>query len=136
MLTLSNKIRVLKRKNRDLFKVDRALMFTTNIPKNQEIKGDAYVTFLYFTNQMYNYILPFETLLQKLQHFFTTSHPKSNLTLKVFDCTIFVQEHKKRCKIYPKDINRVFIGIILFKKTSNAMAFYHQDLCQSQYYII
>lgn len=79
---------IVEQKNRHLLEVAWALMFTANMPKG--FTGDSILAFAYLINRMPKRTLNFESPLKKFQKFLPNSRLSSNLSLKVFGCTVFV----------------------------------------------
>lgn len=80
---------VAERKNKHLLEVARALLFTTNVPKN--LWGEAVLMATHLINRMPSQVLDFKSPLHVLQNFFPNSKITSSLLLKIFGCTVYSQ---------------------------------------------
>ena len=74
---------VAKRKNKHLLEVERALLFSKNVPKY--IWGEAILTDTYLINRMYSRILNFKNTLNFFKTFYPISQLTSKITLKFLD---------------------------------------------------
>ncbi|XP_040963391.1 uncharacterized protein [Gossypium hirsutum] len=131
---------VAERKNRHLLEVTRSLLFTTNVPKY--LWGEALLTATYLINRMPSKVLKFQTpqsiFLQHFPHFKPIS---SILPLKIFGCTVFIQNiAPNKSKLDPKSLKCVLVGYFSLKKgykcyhppskrffTTMDITFYEQD---------
>ncbi|KAK5785187.1 hypothetical protein PVK06_039741 [Gossypium arboreum] len=107
---------IAKRKNRHLLEVTRSLLFTTNVPKY--LWGKALLTATYLINRMPSKFLKFQTpqsiFLQHFPHFKPIS---SILPLKIFGCTVFIQNiAPNKSKLDPKSLKCVLVGYSSLKK--------------------
>ncbi|KAG8472686.1 hypothetical protein CXB51_034612 [Gossypium anomalum] len=127
-------------KNRHLLEVTRSLLFTTNVPKY--LWGKALLTATYLINRMPSKVLKFQTpqsiFLQHFPHFKPIS---SILPLKIFGCTVFIQNiAPNKSKLDPKSLKCVLVGYSSLKKgykcyhppskrffTTMDITFYEQD---------
>ena len=107
---------VAERKNRHLLEVTRALMFTSHGPKY--LWDEALLTTTFLINRMPNKVLNFRTPRDVFLESFPNFKPiSSTLPLRVFGCTVFVQNlDPSETKLDPKAIKSVLIGYSLLKK--------------------
>ena len=93
---------IVKRKNKHLLEVARAIMFSMNVPRYFWV--EAVLIAFYLINQMPTKILKYSTPLECFQKIFPLSRRYSDLPLKVFGCIVLAAE---KC---------VFIGYASNKK--------------------
>ncbi|GMI79954.1 hypothetical protein HRI_001664700 [Hibiscus trionum] len=107
---------IAERKNRHLLEVTRALMLSNNVP--HYLWGEALLTSTYLINRMPSKVLNFQTPRDVFLSFFPSFKPmNSNLPLRIFGCTVFVQNFSPtRSKFDPKSLKCVLVGYSSLKK--------------------
>ena len=100
---------IVKRKNKHLLEVARAIIFSMNVPRYFWV--EAVLIAFYLINQMPTKILKYSTPLECFQKIFPLSRMYSNLPLKVFDCIVFIHlPNHNQSKLDSRTEKCVFIG--------------------------
>ncbi|XP_073225717.1 uncharacterized protein [Cicer arietinum] len=98
----------MKRNNKHLLEVAKALLFANKVPKY--LWDEVVLTASYLINRMPSKVLDFHTPLDVFRNYFPLTSVSADLPLKVFDCTAFVRAHKQLDKIETRAIKCVVTG--------------------------
>ena len=103
------KNKMLKRKNKHLLEVARALMFTRNVPKIDFT--NVVLTIIYLINRMSTKAIYMKSPIDVLKCHFPDVNVFGSLLLKIFGCVFFVHIHnRERSKLDPGALKYIFLG--------------------------
>lgn len=105
IVTLFNKIELLREKNKYLLEEAHAIAFSMNIPKH--LQAEVVLTTSYLINMMSTWVLQFHTPLDCLKNSFLDTEIQYVLQIKFLDAVFVHKPNKLQSKFDPK-ANNVF----------------------------